>query len=98
MSVPIVAAVRGKGFLFGVEYADPVTKEILPAELNIGGQVYKAAYERGLISYSVAPNADGYVGDSSVLGPAYTATEEELTEMVERFSDAVYRVQEDYKG
>ena len=96
--VPIVAAVRGKGFLFGVEYADPVTKEILPAELNIGWQVYKAAYERGLISYSVAPNADGYVGDSSVLGPAYTATDEELTEMINRFCEAVYKVQEDCSG
>jgi len=94
--VPIVGAVRGKGFLLGVEYADPETKEMLPQSLGIAQQVYDKAYERGLITYSVAPNADGYVGDSSILGPAYTATEEELTEMVNRLCEAVYEVQENY--
>jgi adenosylmethionine-8-amino-7-oxononanoate aminotransferase len=94
--VPIVGAVRGKGFLLGVEYADPETKEMLPETLNIGQLVYDRAYERGLITYSVAPNADGFVGDSSILGPAYTATEEDLNEMVNRFCEAVYQVQEDY--
>jgi adenosylmethionine-8-amino-7-oxononanoate aminotransferase len=49
---------------------------------------------RDLIVYSVAPNADGYVGDSTLLSPAYIGTEEELTEMVERFAASVKSAQE----
>ena len=91
--VPMVAAVRGRGFLFGVEYAQPDTMEMFPSSYRASWRVEQEAYKRGLIVYSVAPNADGYVGDSTLLSPAFIATEEELTEMVKRFADSVKSAQ-----
>jgi adenosylmethionine-8-amino-7-oxononanoate aminotransferase len=92
--IPMVAAVRGKGFLFGVEYAQPETLEMFPSSYKASFRVEQEAYQRDLIVYSVAPNADGFVGDSTLLSPAYIATEEELTEMVNRFAASVKRAQE----
>ena len=92
--IPMVAAVRGRGFLFGVEYAQPETLAMLPSSYKTSWRVEQEAYRRELIVYSVAPNADGYVGDSTLLSPAYIATEEELTEMVNRFAASVRSTQE----
>ena len=39
--------------------------------------------------------ADGFAGDQSLFAPSFTATDEELTEMVSRFADAAGRVTED---
>jgi hypothetical protein len=92
--IPMVAAVRGRGFLFGVEYAQPETLEMFPSSYRASWRVEQEAYKRDLIVYSVAPNADGYVGDSTILSPAYIATEEELAEMVKRFEASVKSAQE----
>jgi adenosylmethionine-8-amino-7-oxononanoate aminotransferase len=92
--IPMVAAVRGKGFLFGVEYAQPETLEMFPASYRTSWRVEQEAYKRELIVYSVAPNADGYVGDATLLSPAYIATEQELAEMVKRFAASVKSAQE----
>ena len=92
--IPMVAAVRGRGFLFGVEYAQPETLEMFPSSYKASRRVEQEAYQRDLIVYSVAPNADGYVGDSTLLSPAFIATEEELTEIVNRFAAAVKSAQE----
>lgn len=92
--IPMVAAVRGRGFLFGVEYAQPETLQMFPSSYRTSWRVEQEAYKRDLIVYSVAPNSDGYVGDSTLLSPAYIATEEELTEMVNRFAASVKSAQD----
>ena len=92
--IPMVAAVRGRGFLFGVEFAQPETLEMFPSSFRTSWRVEQEAYKRDLIVYSVAPNADGFVGDSTLLSPAYIASEKELTEMVERFAASVKSAQE----
>jgi hypothetical protein len=38
---------------------------------------------------STQPTRDGYAGDQSLFAPAFTASDEELTEMVRRFAAAV---------
>lgn len=88
--VPIVREVRGHGFLLGVEYVDPRDGEsFLPAELGVAGKIDETALEKGLILLSTQPTGDGYAGDQSLFAPAFTATDEELAEMVERFAAVV---------
>ena len=41
---------------------------------------------------------DGYAGDQSLFAPAFVATDEELSEMVDRFSAAVAEVAEEIDG
>ncbi|MGI8606908.1 MAG: aspartate aminotransferase family protein [Gaiellaceae bacterium] len=91
--VPLVSEVRGHGFLLGIEYADPRdAKSFLPPELGVAGKIDATALEHGLIVLSTQPTRDGYAGDQTLFAPAFTATDEELTEMVERFATVVHEV------
>ena len=83
----------GHGFLLGVEYADPRDREsFLPPELGVAGRIDSTALEHGLVLLSTQPTRDGYAGDQSLFAPAFTASDEELTEMVERFATVAREV------
>jgi adenosylmethionine-8-amino-7-oxononanoate aminotransferase len=91
--VPLVHEVRGRGFLLGVEYVDPRDgKSFLPPELRTAGRVDEVAFQNGLITYSTMPTRDGFAGDQSLFAPAFTSTDAELAEMVDRFAAAVRQV------
>jgi len=91
--VPLVREVRGHGYLLGVSFVDPRDGEsFLPTDLRVGGRIDAAAFERGLIVLSTQPTRDGFAGDQTLFAPAFTATDEELAEMVARFSDVVRHV------
>ncbi|HLY50511.1 MAG TPA: aminotransferase class III-fold pyridoxal phosphate-dependent enzyme [Solirubrobacteraceae bacterium] len=93
--IPMVKEVRGHGFLLGVEYVDPRDgTSFLPAELGVAGRIDDLALERGLITLSTQPTGDGYAGDQSLFAPAFTASDEELGEMVSRFAEVVTDVAE----
>ncbi len=93
--VPLVREVRGHGYLLGVEYVDPRDgTSFLPPEMRVAGRIDEAAFERDLITLSTQPTRDGYAGDQSLFAPAFTATDDELAEMVSRFADAVRHVAE----
>lgn len=97
--VPIVREVRGHGFLLGIEYCDPRDGEsFLPPDLGVAGRIDETAFERGLILLSTQPTRDGYAGDQSLFAPAFTATDDELAEMVERFAAVVREVWSSVKG
>jgi adenosylmethionine-8-amino-7-oxononanoate aminotransferase len=82
----IVREVRGRGFLLGVEIVDPRDgSSFLPVELDAAALVDRTAFDHGLLVTSTHPQADGYAGDQVLLAPAYTSTDAELAEMVERF-------------
>jgi adenosylmethionine-8-amino-7-oxononanoate aminotransferase len=90
----IVREVRGRGFLVGVEVVDPRDGEsFLPVELDVAALVDDTAFERGLLVTSTHPQADGYAGDQVLLAPAYTSTDEELAQMVERLAEAIEEVE-----
>jgi adenosylmethionine-8-amino-7-oxononanoate aminotransferase len=83
----IVGEVRGRGFLLGVELVDPRDGEsYLPDELDAGAWVENRALDRGLLVLSTHSTPDGFSGDELLLAPAYTSTDEELSEMIERFA------------
>jgi adenosylmethionine-8-amino-7-oxononanoate aminotransferase len=87
----LVGEVRGRGFLFGVELIDPRDGEsFLPDELKAGPLLDALALEQhDLLVTSSHSQPDGWAGDQTLLAPAYTATDEELAEMIDRFAAAV---------
>ena len=94
----IVREVRGRGFLLGVELVDPRDMtSFLPEDLDAAALVDDTALEHGLLVTSTNPQADGYAGDQVLLAPAYTSTDEELGQMVERFAATMVDVERTIK-
>jgi adenosylmethionine-8-amino-7-oxononanoate aminotransferase len=90
----IVREVRGRGFLLGIELVDPRDGEsFLPVEPDIAAWVDDTAFQHGLLVSSIHPQADGFAGDQVTIAPAFTSTDEELAEMVERFTAALRKVE-----
>jgi adenosylmethionine-8-amino-7-oxononanoate aminotransferase len=90
----IVREVRGRGFLLGVELVDPRDgTSFLPHELNAASLVDQTAIEHGLLVTSTHSTPDGYAGDQTLLAPAYTSSDADLAEMVERFAATIERVE-----
>jgi len=88
--IPLVREVRGHGFLLGIEYVDPRDgKSFLPPDLGTARRIDLAAMDRGLIVYSTMPTRDGYAGDQTLFAPPFTTTDDELTQMIERFAETV---------
>jgi adenosylmethionine-8-amino-7-oxononanoate aminotransferase len=94
----IVGEVRGRGFLLGVSLVDPRDgKSFLPHELDAATLVDDIGFERGLLVSSTHSTPDGFAGDEVLLAPAYTSTDDELQEMVKRFSDTIEAVEKAVK-
>jgi adenosylmethionine-8-amino-7-oxononanoate aminotransferase len=90
----LVRAVRGRGFLLGVELVDPRDRtSFLPVDLDVASLVDDTAFEHGLLVTSTHPQADGFAGDQVLLAPAYTSTDAELAEMVERLATTMRDVE-----
>jgi adenosylmethionine-8-amino-7-oxononanoate aminotransferase len=95
----MVGEVRGRGFLLGVSLVDPRDgKSFLPHELDAASLVDDIAFERGLLVSSTHSTPDGYAGDEVLLAPAFTSTEAELQQMIERFVDTMGAVEKAVKA
>ncbi len=77
---PLVAEVRGRGYLLGVELV------MLPDERHMDERVEETALRHGLLVSTTHSTLDGFVGDEIVLAPAFTSTDDELAEMVARLA------------
>jgi len=94
----IVHEVRGKGFLLGVELIDPRDGEsFLPVELDVASLVDDTAFEHGLLVTSSHPQADGFAGDQTLIAPAFVSSDDELVEMVDRFTTTIGDVEQTIK-
>ena len=93
-SCDLVREVRGRGFLLGVSYVDPVDgSSFLDPALKVATRIDAAALERLLLVYSTQPTADGYAGDQTLIAPAFVASDVELEEMVDRLAQTVRAVE-----
>jgi adenosylmethionine-8-amino-7-oxononanoate aminotransferase len=91
--VAMVREVRGHGYLLGVDYRDPRDgSSFLAPELRVAARVDDACMDNHLITLSTQPTRDGYAGDQSLFAPSFTASDEELAEMVDRFAASVTEV------
>lgn len=94
----IVRDVRGRGFLLGFELVDPRDgTSFLPDELDAAALVDDVAIEHGLLVTSTHSQADGFAGDQTLLAPAYTSTDAELGEMLERLAATIADVEDTVK-
>ena len=80
-----VQEVRGRGFLLGIELRD------VPG--HSAALVDDVALEHGVLVTSINASADGYTGHQTLLAPAFTSTDEELSEMVSRIAEALADVE-----
>jgi adenosylmethionine-8-amino-7-oxononanoate aminotransferase len=98
-SLEIVREVRGRGFLLGVELVDPRDGgSFLPVEMHVDELVDQTAFEHGVLVTSTHPQADGLAGDQVLLAPAYVSADDELSQMIERFSAALSLVERKIKA
>jgi adenosylmethionine-8-amino-7-oxononanoate aminotransferase len=94
----IVREVRGRGFLLGVELVDPRDgTSFLPNEVDAATLFEDTALEHGLLVAATHPQADGFAGDQILMAPAYTSTDDELAQMVERFAVSLGQVERTIK-
>jgi adenosylmethionine-8-amino-7-oxononanoate aminotransferase len=90
--VEAVGDIRGRGFFVGVELvADPAAKTPFPAEEKLYLRLRRAALEEGLICYPSGGNVDGISGDTAIIAPPFTASDDELSAIATLFGRAVRR-------
>ena len=70
----------------------PYYREVSLPQL-VDGELTNATYGNGVLVLSTHATPDGYTGDHTVLAPAFTATGDELAQMVERFAAAARDVE-----
>lgn len=95
----IVREVRGRGFLLGVDLVDPRDGDsFLPDDLDAASMMDDAALAHGLLVSSTHATRDGFAGDQTLLAPAFIASDEELGQMVERFTSTIADVERSVKA
>ncbi|MDE0419174.1 MAG: aminotransferase [bacterium] len=86
--LPLVGETRGKCFMLGVEnVANKETRELLPAEVNVGERIAEHAQANGVI---VRP-----LGHLNVISPPLIMTEAQIDEFVGVLRGAILATQDD---
>jgi adenosylmethionine-8-amino-7-oxononanoate aminotransferase len=90
LDLPIVGDVRGKCFMMCVEnVADKETKELLPAEAQVGNRIAAACEKRGVLVRPVA--------HLNVMSPPLIMTREQIDFMVDTLRDSIVETQQSLK-
>jgi len=94
----IVGDIRGKGFLWGIEFVkDPKTKEPFP--LQRGGSVAellsKAAFSNGLIVYPGTGSVDGNQGDHILVAPPFIIEKHEIDKLVSILDQSISELEKE---
>ena len=85
-----VGEIRGRGLMVGLELvADRGTCQPYPRAARVTEAVVGAARRRGVLVYSGTGNADGFDGDTILLGPPFIVTDDELVRIADVLAEAV---------
>jgi adenosylmethionine-8-amino-7-oxononanoate aminotransferase len=80
---PLIADVRGKGLLLGIELMkDWETKTLFDPEEKVTDRLVEACFQNGLIVYPSSRFLHGMRGDSLLISPPLTITYDEMDELV----------------
>ena len=87
---PHVAEIRGRGLLQAIELVENRDNlDPYPQEDNIAGKVTQLALERGVCVYR---GGNGIVQDVLVIGPPFTISDTQISDIVHTLSDAINEV------
>lgn len=90
---PEVGDVRGRGLFLGVELvADWESKEPLDDGPELAARIKAAGLEHGVLTYPGSGTIDGVLGHHVLFAPPFTVTEQEVDEIVDRFSETLATV------
>ncbi len=91
--IEAVGDIRGRGYFMATELVkDLNSKAPFAADLKLALHIRAQALENGLICYPVGGNVDGVNGDVVILAPPYNASDDELTEIVEKMALSIRQV------
>ena len=89
-ALPQVGDVRGRGLLAGIEFVeDKTTRAPLPRAAHFAEAFTEAAQQAGLVVWPNVGHADGTNGDLVMVAPPFIVTEQEIDEIVRRFTEAL---------
>src|SRR3989449_355446 len=87
--LPHVGDVRGRGLLAGIEFVeDKATRAPFPRAAKFVEAFTEAAHGAGLVVWPNVGHADGVNGDLVAVAPPFIITEQEIEELVTRFTRA----------
>ncbi len=88
---PNVGDIRGCGLFWALEIVqDRVTKEPFPVTRHMAWDIWKRAFDLGLVAYYSQGCADGTNGDLVMLGPPLIVNREQVDEIVQLLATAVH--------
>ena len=90
---PMMAALRGRGLLQGIELRNPATGERFAVSERISGRVARAARERGLMIYSCPTPILNRHMDAVMLAPPLIISDAEIDEMLEKLEASIGAVE-----
>ena len=87
---PHIGDIRGRGCHMALEFVtDRESLDTYPEHVNKAGEVYAACMAEGLNLCPVHGDADGLRGDSIIIKPAFTFTDSELDELVDKLAAGI---------
>jgi len=90
--LPHVGDIRGRGLLAGIEFvANKDSRAPLPRKQKFAERFAEAALEQGLMTWANMGQADGTNGDLSCLAPPFIITEQEIDDLMRRFTAALHQ-------
>jgi adenosylmethionine-8-amino-7-oxononanoate aminotransferase len=92
---PHVGDIRGRGLFVGLEFVrDRASREPFDPALQVHATLKRLAMDHGLMCYPMGGTIDGRRGDHVLLAPPFTATEDDIDEIVLRLDRALGRTLE----
>ena len=94
--LPVVFAVRGLGYLWGIEFWDPIKQCSFSPEVEFHLLVRKEAYKRGLVTYSKGQTVNG-LRDYLIVAPPFDADLGVLDEPLSKLRWAISSAYEQFR-